>query len=84
MAFVVVLTESAAREVRKLDKSVRERIISKLQHYAMHENLSAAKRLGDESLGTWRYRIGDWRVVFDMNGKELQILKVAHRSEVYE
>ncbi len=84
MAFEVVFSDRAAKEFKKLDKDVQQRIINKLKKYAESENLSEAKRLTDPALGTWRYRMGDWRVIFDLKGKELQVLKVAKRSEVYE
>ena len=84
MAFDVVFSERAAKEFRKLDKQIQKRIISKLKKYAQEENLSEAKRLTNPVLGTWRYRVGDWRIVFDLNGKELQVLKVAKRRDVYE
>jgi mRNA interferase RelE/StbE len=69
---------------KKLDKQVQKRIIEKLTEYAADENLSEAKRLINSKLGQWRYRVGDYRIVFDLSGKEMQVLKVAHRSEVYE
>jgi mRNA interferase RelE/StbE len=43
-----------------------------------------AKKLINPTLGPWRYRIGDYRIIFDLSGREIQVLKVAHRSEVYE
>lgn len=35
------------------------------------------------ALGTYRYRIGDYRVIFDMDGKKVVILRIGHRREVY-
>jgi len=84
MAFEVNFSVRAARELKKLDKQLQKRIIEKLMHYAATENLSEAKKLTDSRLGQWRYRIGDYRVIFDLLGKEILVLKVAHRSEVYE
>ena len=84
MAFDVVFSERAAKEFKKLDKQIQKRIIAKLKKYAQEENLSEAKKLSNSTLGTWRYRVGDWRIIFDLNGKELQVLKVANRREVYE
>jgi mRNA interferase RelE/StbE len=84
MAFEVYFSERAARELKKLDKQVQKRIIEKLQNYAETENLSEAKKLSNSDLGQWRYRIGDYRVIFDLAGSEMQVLKVAHRSEVYD
>jgi mRNA interferase RelE/StbE len=84
MAFEVTFSQRAARELKKLDKQIQKRIIEKLTEYANTENLSEAKRLTNAALGQWRYRMGDFRVIFDLVGKEIQVLKVAHRSEVYE
>ncbi len=84
MAFEVTFSERAAKEFKKLDKQVRKRIAEKLTEYALSENLSEAKKLVNSDLGEWRYRVGDYRIVFDLTGKEIQVLKVAHRSEVYE
>ena len=84
MAFKVVFSERAVKEFKKLDKQVQKRILAKLKEYARDENLNEAKRLVNPALGTWRYRVGDWRIIFDLNGKELQVLKVANRREVYD
>ena len=84
MAFEISFSLQAAKEFRKLDKQIQKRIIGKLKKYAREENLSEAKKLTNSLLGQWRYRIGDYRVIFDLADKEIQVLKVAHRSEVYE
>jgi mRNA interferase RelE/StbE len=84
MAFDVIFSQRAAKEFKKLDKQVQKRIIEKLTEYATDENLSEAKKLINSKLGQWRYRVGDYRIIFDLSGKEVQVLKVAHRSEVYE
>ena len=79
-----VFSEKAAKEFKRLDKQIRKRIGEKLLEYAASENLSEAKKLTNSALGQWRYRVGDYRVIFDLSGKEIQVLKVAHRSEAYE
>jgi len=84
MAFDVIFSQRAAKEFKKLDKQVQKRIIEKLTEYATDENLSEAKKLINSKLGQWRYRVGDYRIIFDLSGKEVQVLKVAHISEVYE
>jgi mRNA interferase RelE/StbE len=34
-------------------------------------------------LGAYRFRIGDYRVVFDLEGDEIVILRVGHRRDIY-
>lgn len=35
-------------------------------------------------LGSYRFRIGDYRVVFDLEGDQIVILRVGHRREIYK
>jgi mRNA interferase RelE/StbE len=37
----------------------------------------------DPSLGGYRFRIGDYRVIFDIEGDEIVVLRVGHRKEIY-
>jgi mRNA interferase RelE/StbE len=48
-----------------------------------HNNI---KRLAGELAGRLRYRMGDWRVIYriDEAAQQVNVLVVAHRSEVYE
>ena len=84
MAYNIFFSLKAAKEFQKLDKEIQKRILKKLKEYALSENLSEAKRLTNPKLGTYRYRIGEWRVIFDIENKELQVLKVGHRKEIYD
>ena len=42
-----------------------------------------ASKLTDPSLGTYRFRIGDYRVIFDIEGEEIVVLRVGHRKDIY-
>ena len=48
-----------------------------------HNNI---KRLSGQFAGRMRYRVGDWRVVYriDERSRQVHVLVIAHRSEVYE
>jgi mRNA interferase RelE/StbE len=48
-----------------------------------HNNI---KRLSGDLAGRLRYRVGDWRVIYriDDRARRVQVLLIAHRSEVYE
>lgn len=48
-----------------------------------HNNI---KRLTGRFAGLLRYRIGDWRVLYriDDRARQVHVLVIAHRSEVYE
>ena len=44
------------------------------------------KRLKGEYHGIYRYRLGDWRVLFEIDhaSRLVKVLTIAHRSEAYE
>lgn len=48
-----------------------------------HNNI---KRLTGNLAGLFRYRIGDWRVIYRIvdSARQVNVLLIAHRSEVYE
>ena len=43
-----------------------------------------ATKLTDPALETYRFRIGDYRVIFDIEDKEIVILRVGHRKNIYK
>ena len=46
--------------------------------------LAHAEPLKQSELGSYRFRIGDYRVVFDLKGQEIIVLRVGHRREIYK
>lgn len=83
------LTARVWEDLEKLDATVRARIINKLEFFAQQPNpLLYAKRLYNFDGAEYRFRIGDYRVLFDVDNKRnitiLIILAVRHRREVYD
>jgi mRNA interferase RelE/StbE len=46
--------------------------------------LSHATGLTNTDLGTYRFRIGDYRIIFDLDGDEIVVLRVGHRRDIYK
>lgn len=82
MAYRLVYTKSAAKDIQKLDSVAKKRIGKKLKEYS-NSPLTYAKKLTDPKIGTYRWRIGNYRIVFDIEGNNLVILRVGHRKEIY-
>ena len=82
MKYKLVYTQRALRDIRKLDQSTKKRIGRRLLRYE-EDPLKYAEKLIDSRLGTYRFRIGDYRVVFDLEGSEIVVLRVGHRKEIY-
>jgi mRNA interferase RelE/StbE len=89
MTYELQITEKAKYDFLQLQKQIQKRIAKKLRFYISSKNpLQYAKKLKDSRLGTYRFRIGDYRVIFDLDKKGnihiLMILRIKHRKEVYE
>jgi len=81
----IVFKESGARSLKKLDFSIRVRILKKLQFYASRENpLRFAELVTDPRFGKYRFRIGEYRVLFDIENHKIIILKVGQRKDIYK
>ena len=88
MKYKLQLTKKAKNDFVALEKNAQERIADKLRFFIAQKNpLVYAKKLRSSQLGTYRYRIGDYRAIFDIDGGGkiiiLLILRVKHRKEVY-
>ena len=83
--YIVIFRPQAEKEYKKLSRSVQIQIRNKLKYYLSADNpLSFASYLKDSSLGTYRYRIGDYRVIFDVQDDKLIILTLGNRRDIYK
>lgn len=83
-SYKVEVTNSAQKELNKLDKKLVSKIIEKLDLLETNPFISGYKKPVAKS--GYRIRIGDYRVIYDVVEKEKLIVvsRVAHRSEVYK
>ena len=83
MKYELIYTRRAENDIRKLEAAVRERIGKTLLRYR-EDPLKYAEKLSNPILGEYRFRIGDYRVIFDMTENVIIILRVGHRREIYK
>lgn len=85
MTYRVELTTAAARQVRKLPRPARDRILSAVADLSDEPRPHGARKLVGEQTA-WRIRIGDYRVIYDVHDDVLTVMVVraAHRREVYD
>jgi mRNA interferase RelE/StbE len=88
MAYSVELSESAERELAKLDTQHRKRILKFLHERVgkLDDPRSLGKALHGSQLGEfWKYRVGDYRLIAKIEDDRLVVLvlRVGHRKEIY-
>ena len=85
MSYRISITKRAKSDIDALEHVVRERLGKKLLHVAgLADIRPIVKQLTDSRIGEYRLRIGDYRVLFDLIGNEIVILRVQHRKDVYK
>lgn len=82
MTFGIVWSEKALKQLKKMDRHVAQRILQAVDDLQDNPYRHVKKIVGSES---FRFRVGDYRVLVDINNKQLQILvlKLGHRSNIY-
>ncbi|MBI5485934.1 MAG: type II toxin-antitoxin system RelE/ParE family toxin [Deltaproteobacteria bacterium] len=80
--FRVLVTRRAERDIADLDPVARRRVQAALLDLE-REPTARARKLTSSELGQYRVRVGDWRLVFDLEGRDVVVLRVGHRREIY-
>lgn len=81
----IFYTDKAARQLEDLPRAVQKRIAVKMRFYANHDNpLKFAQRLTDYHEGEFRFRVGDYRLLFDVRNDTIYVLKVDRRDKAYD
>lgn len=77
-------TRTSLKRFKKLHKDIQIRIIEKLDFFcAQDDPVDFAESLTRSDLGQYRFRIGDYRVSFDVENEILVILDIDHRKDIY-
>jgi len=88
MKYKIKLTAKARKDFLLFEKNTQKRIAKKLRFYVSQKDpISYAKKLKEKRLGTYRFKIGDYRAIFDIDNQGniiiLLILRIKHRREAY-
>ena len=87
MAWKINYTDSALKELRKLDRQQARRIIEFMDgRVAVSDDPRAHGKALTGPLGAlWRYRVGDYRVICDIQDSVLCVLvvKIGNRKDIY-
>jgi mRNA interferase RelE/StbE len=88
LAYKVEFDPAALKDLKQLDRQIQKRLVTFLRdRVAVLDNpRSIGEALAGASLGNyWKYRVGDWRIVCDIQDKRIivRVLRIGNRREVY-
>lgn len=87
MAWTIEYAETAKTQLRKLDRQSARRVVDYMDERIapLDDPRSTGKALSGPLGGFWRYRIGDLRVICDLQDGHLRVLvvRIGNRREIY-
>lgn len=87
MAWTIHYTETAKTQLRKLDRQIARRLLDHMDQRVAGRNnpRETGKALTGPLGGLWRYRVGDYRIIAEIQDDALCVLVVqlGNRREVY-
>ena len=83
MSYNLVYTRRAVKDIQKIDFAVKERIGKTLLRYK-EDPLKYARKMINSDHGSYRFRIGYYRVIFDLEKDDIVVLRIGHRKEIYK
>lgn len=85
MAYKVLFSATSKKDVERLDSAIKKRLAKKLIQISQSEDIKPiVKQLVNHDVADYRLRVGDYRVLFDLDGKIIRIMRVRHRRDVYK
>jgi len=83
----VTLTKAARKALKRLDARTASRIVAKIEAYAQNPASQAANVRLLKGRARSRLRVGDYRVIFAVEGGSVEVMtvyRIGHRKDVYD
>jgi mRNA interferase RelE/StbE len=88
LVWVVDYSDTAIKQLSKLDRPIKNRILHWLEKHINSNNAdpySSGSQLQGNKHEFWRYRVGDYRIICQVQNDKMIVLvvTVGHRRHVY-
>ena len=80
----IEMRSKALKNLETLSPDIQKRILQKLEFYASSSSPLVFAHPLKNSSGLYRFRVGDWRIIFVHKEEVLVIYAIGHRSEIYK
>lgn len=81
MKFKIILYSKALKQLEKLDKNTQKRIIEKIK--LLSDNLQGDVKKLTDFTPEYRLRVGNYRILFDIEDSTISVHLIKHRKEAY-
>lgn len=83
--YKLLFDEEVVKDLRKIDKTQQSKILSVIKLKLIENPYVGKKLIGDLS-PLYRYRVGNYRIIYDVVEKEVVVvvIKIKHRKDAYK
>jgi mRNA interferase RelE/StbE len=83
LAYSILYKKSVQRDLKKLGASEAQRILDQLEA-ELSKKPDAYPILKGEFAGLRKYRVGDYRIIYALIDKNVVVLRIGHRKDIYK
>jgi len=83
--YKVLYLDKVEKDLKRMDKPTCKAILNKIEHTLAKDPQGLGKALTGQFKGFWRYRFGNYRVIYKLSETEILIIvaKIGQRKDVY-
>ena len=82
MGYKVIYKASVEKDLRKIEKAEAKKILSRIEG-DLAKDPDKGIALSGTFQGLYRYRIGDYRIIYTKTVEGILVLRIGHRRDVY-
>jgi len=79
----IIIDDKAIKDLSKIDKKEAGKILDKIESLQYFPQVANIKRLTN-FVPPYRLRVGNYRILFELEEESITVYRVKHRSKVYE
>ena len=83
MAYTIHLERRAERDLRRLPQEVVRRLDALFRQLAENPRPDGAVKLSGKTSSGWRLRVGDYRILYRIEGSRIEVYSIKHRRDAY-
>ena len=83
MAFRITFKKSVSRDLKKIDITDADRILTKISE-KLSEKAESMPELKGRFAGLRKYRVGEYRIIFTILNDSILITRIRHRKQAYK
>jgi len=85
MSYTLFIDDKVIKDLKKIDKAWQKRILKAIKTRLVEDPYIGKKLVGDLS-PYYRYRVGNYRVVYEIYEEKvlITVIKIKHRKHVYD